>query len=287
MGASYNPLFETGALCSACHEHKLENGIAGQGTYSEWKQTKYAKPGPDYKECQSCHMPSYRAEAQPSIRLPNGGQFTPPSDVTEDERKHGGKEIAVSGTRYRPFVETHRHDFPGSEVASLLSSAISMRVETRPEAAGLRVIVTLENVGAGHAVPSGHGLKRLILKVTGKGKSGDSVDAENLLPAEERQDDLIPSGAIIGRRFFETRTESTGAANWSVPYWRAQFVESDNRLWPGKPQSFSFLLPASDRAEVRLYYRRASPQWLQQLGLSRNDKKAGNAPLDTLIQEWK
>ncbi len=293
MGASYNPLFETGALCAGCHEHKLDNGIPGQSTYSEWKQTKYAKPGPEYKECQSCHMPTFRAQPLPSIRMPNGSMFTPPSDVTEDERKHGGREIAISGTRYRPFSETHRHDFPGSEVASLLTSAIEMRVQTRQEAGKLLVEVTLENVGAGHAVPSGHGLKRLVLLVTGKSNGADILDDRLLLPPEERLDGKTQSGVVLGRRYFglgaleASRNANGGAASWAVPYWRAEYLESDNRLWPGQPQTFTFTLPGSARPIVRLLYRRASPAWLQELGLSAQEKKAGNAPLDTLVHEWK
>jgi hypothetical protein len=293
MGASYNPLFETGALCSGCHEHKLENGLAGQSTYSEWKQTKFAQPGPEYQECQGCHMPAYRAELREPVKGPGGSSIVLPSDVTEDERKHSGKEIATSGTRYRPFSDAHHHDFPGSEVTSLLKGAITMRVESRRNGDNLRLTVTLENVGAGHAVPTGHGLKRLVLLVSGKAMGGDALDGANLLPAEERIGALLQSGTVIGRRFFGVSSSAAirgarnGDANWSIPYWRAEFLDSDNRLWPGRPQTFEFTLPGVESAGVRLLYRRVSPAWLQELGLSTQDNKAGNAPLDTLIHEWK
>lgn len=144
--APYNPLFQTGALCAGCHEHKLRaDGIAGQGTYSEWKQTKYAQPGADLQRVPSLpHARLHRASARP-IRMPDGSLFSPPSAVTDDERENNGREIAISGTRYRPFHEGHRHDFPGSDSASMISQAISMRVETRRDGDSLIVSITLEN----------------------------------------------------------------------------------------------------------------------------------------------
>lgn len=288
MGASYNPLFETGALCAGCHEHKLDNGIWGQSTYSEWRQTRYSQPGPEYRECQGCHMPAYSPEKAKPVRMPDGSLFTPPSPVTDDERKNGGREIALSGTRYRPFHEGHRHDFPGSDSSSLIAQAIAMRVESRREGGNLVLTVTLENVGAGHAVPSGHGLKRLILLVEGKDGAVAALDGANLLPPEERIEGVIQSGAVLGRRFFgqSANAEST-AANWAIPYWRAQSVERDTRLWPGQPQTFTFTLAGAKTAAVKLLYRRASPAWLKDLGLAPKEGKAGNAPLDVTIAQWR
>lgn len=293
MGASYNALFQTGALCAGCHEHKLENGIAGQGTYSEWKQTKYAQPGADYKECQACHMPVYSPQAPKPIRMPDGSLFTPPSAVTNDERKNNGREIAISGTRYRPFHEGHRHDFPGSDSASMISQAIAMRVETRRDGDSLLVDVTLENTGAGHALPSGHGLKRLVLVVTGRQRAAEVFDGARMLPPEESLEGEVRSGVVIGRRFFgQSAAEAAssargGAANWAVPYWRAQHLESDTRLWPGKPQTYNFRLTGAENAQVKLIYRRASPTWLRELGLSPKEGTAGAAPLDTIVAQWR
>lgn len=289
MGASYNPLFKSGALCAGCHEHKLENGIWGQGTYSEWRQTRYAQPGSDYRECQDCHMPPWSPEKPKSFRMPDGSLFAPPSPVTDDERKNGGREIAVSGTRYRPFHEGHRHDFPGGDSASFLAQAVTLRAQATREGPDLVVTVTLENIGAGHAIPTGHGLKRLIVAVEG----GVPADPSQLLPAEERLERGAASGVVLGRRFAGLTLQSAASGandvvtSWAVPWWRARFVETDTRLWPGKPQTFTFRLANAKTATVTLVYRRASPAWLREIGLAEQDGKAGNAPLDTIIAQWR
>lgn len=277
MGAAYNPLFETGALCAGCHEHTLDNGVVGQGTYSEWKQTKFAKPGPEYRECQSCHMPQYR-----------------PDDLYGDEAKNTGREIASSGTRFRPLTETHKHTFVGSEDPAFMREALSMNVDSRHDGNTLRLIVTLENRGAGHAVPTGHGLKRIILSVEGlKGRS-IVLDPTLLLPAEERDEHHLiapQSGIVIGRRFAGPKLADAlagkrkGDATWAVPFWRAEYVDIDDRLWPGKPRTFEFALVGAQSATVRLVLRRASPQLLEEQGFARGAKHPFAAPLETVIYD--
>jgi hypothetical protein len=293
MGACYNPLFETGALCAGCHEHTLPNGLPGQGTYSEWQQTKYAKPGTDYRECQACHMPAYRSEKPPAMKMPDGSTLTPPADLTETERKHGGKEIAASGTRYRPLSEAHKHTFIGTDDVFFLRDALSMDVIAAREGNILRVSVTLTNKGAGHALPTGHGLKRLILTAIGKRGQQTILDPTSLLPPEERMDVAQQAGVIIGRRFAGPKLSDwmqgkrKGEGDWSVPYWRAEYAESDSRLWPDQPRKYEFAFHGAESAEVKLSLRRASMAWLGEVKLPLNENKAGNAPLDTLIHEAK
>ncbi|MBI3990984.1 MAG: hypothetical protein HY350_02430, partial [Candidatus Omnitrophica bacterium] len=46
-------LFTRSEFCAGCHELKADNGLTVMGTYTEWKETSYAKDG---VQCQNCHM---------------------------------------------------------------------------------------------------------------------------------------------------------------------------------------------------------------------------------------
>jgi hypothetical protein len=204
-------------------------------------------------------------------------------DLKPSEVKNNGAEIARYGTRYRPLSESHKHSFVGTEDAEFLKSATTMRVKTEPLTDGLRVIVTLENVGAGHAVPTGHGLKRYLLVVSGT-SHGEPLKAGTTLPDDERTGKAIDAtqGAVIGRRFADT-----SGSNWATPYWRASRLEQDTRLWPGKPQEYRFDLPGADAAEVKLILRRGSPSLLKSHGLDVSTGKVAGADLDVVVHNSK
>jgi hypothetical protein len=57
-------------------------------------------------------------------------------------------------------------------------------------------------MGAGHAIPTGHGLKRYILAVEGSA-NGVALAPGKTLPSEERfnEADAATEGAVIGRKF--------------------------------------------------------------------------------------
>ena len=288
MGAGYNPIFEMGVLCAGCHEHQLDDRtLAGEGTYSEWQQTRYAQPGPDYKECQACHMPQYTAG---EVRMvPNPNPLLPPSpvkmggDLKASEIEHNGAEIARYGTRFRPLSESHKHNFVGTEDTAFLKAAVSMKVTSEKVTDGLRIKVTLENIGAGHAIPTGHGLKRYLLLVSGTA-GGRPLAAGTTLPAEERvgEAEFATQGAIIGRRF-----ANADGDDWALPYWRADTLAQDTRLWPGKPQEYSFDLPGADAVEVKLVLRRGSPVLLKSHGLDVSTGKVAGADLDVVVHNSK
>ncbi|MCC6574113.1 MAG: hypothetical protein IT462_09995 [Planctomycetes bacterium] len=291
MGACYNPLFETGMLCAGCHEHTLEGGLVGQGTYSEWSRTKYSRPGPDYKECQGCHMPVYRRGEL--VKVPQGdGTFLEAAsgDVSLDEYRNNGTEIAKSGTRYRPLKEAHKHSFIGTEDRSFLQSGVSMTVKTERTFGILKLRVKLENIGAGHAIPTGHGLKRLMLLVDG----GSEPDAGFLLSDDDRVGEAARahSGIVIGRRFkgqsleAVLNNEKLIEDSWAIPFWRASGESQDIRLWPGEPREFTFTLPDDPSYRVKLVLRRAPTNLLRAHGMLASSARVAGAPLDTVIHQW-
>lgn len=62
-------------LCGTCHDvttprERVDARGIGMGvrfneqrTYSEWLGSDFARPGPDYRSCQDCHMPALRDAA--------------------------------------------------------------------------------------------------------------------------------------------------------------------------------------------------------------------------------
>jgi hypothetical protein len=283
MGAGYNPIFEMGVLCAGCHEHVTGDGLVASGTASEWRQSKYSQPGADYKTCQSCHMPQYSAERTVMVPGPDGRpqSMTIRGDMTDDEVKGGGVQIASHSTRYRPLSEAHKHSFVGTEDQDFLRAGVSMEVAAEPLTDGLRVRVTLTNTGAGHAIPTGHGLKRYVLAVTGRSR-GENLATGTDLPVEERVGAAADAtrGAIIGKRF-----SGAGGADWALPWWRADKLDQDTRLWPDKPQEFVFDIPGADVANVKLVLRRGSPALLRSHGVDVNSGKVAGASLDTVVHE--
>jgi hypothetical protein len=274
MGAAYNPIFSNSALCASCHE----NGAA-QGTYSEWRASKYATPA-SYKTCQDCHMPTYQAGEVVMVPQPMGTPIpvSRGGDLSGEELQNKGVAIARFGTRFRPLNEAHKHSFAGTEDADFLRAGVTMNVEPSQYAGGIRVRVTLTNVGAGHAIPTGHGLKRYVLSVHGR-KQGEPLDPTGELPDDERVSAAATAttGALIGRRF---------GAEWKTPYWR-QAPELDTRLQPDQPQEFVFELAGADSAEVKLILRRGSPALLESHGFAPDRQAISGAPLDLVVHAWR
>lgn len=272
MGAAYNPLFSMGTLCSACHEN-----ANAQGTYSEWQRSKYATPQ-HLKQCQDCHMPAYTRGEPKSFPGPDGRPIMVASgDLTGEEAANNGVAIARYSTRFRPLNEAHKHSFVGTEDAEFLRAGVTMTVEALPVTDGLRLRVVLTNVGAGHAIPTGHGLKRYVLSVHGR-QGGQPLAFAGGLPESERTGAAASAttGTLIGRQF---------SNDWSVPYWRGE-QSMDTRLLPDEPRVFTFDLPGAESAEVKLTMRRGSPELLRRHGLSPETSPVAGAPLDLLVHSW-
>ena len=175
------------------------------------------------------------------------------------------------------------HEARMQQDPEFLKAAISMQVETETLTDGLRVRVTLENTGAGHAVPTGHGLKRYLLAVTGAAGGKTLAPASDFPPGERIGEAADATQAVlIGRNF-----KAGEGADWSLPYWRAEAEGEDNRLWPGKPQVFEFDLPGADAADIKLILRRGSPTLLKSHGMDISRGKVAGADLDVVVHNSK
>jgi len=131
----YQPQFKESQFCASCHEYKNPTtGAPGQATYSEWLASPYAIPGPEFRSCQDCHMPS-----------------------------RGDTGSIGSGGPERPASQRHSHAFVGA-TAETLSANIDLRTVLAREGQTLRVDAEVEN-RAGHAFPSGISIRNAVLHV--------------------------------------------------------------------------------------------------------------------------
>lgn len=130
----HSELHERSEFCAACHEYVNPNGLAVLSTYSEWKNSSYAKRG---TQCQDCHMP-----------------LVP------------GRVVALSVKR-ETRNNVNLHNISGSHDIERVRKAIRLDL-TGYEWLGDRVWVYLEvaNEGSGHCFPTGLPMHRAVLEVT-------------------------------------------------------------------------------------------------------------------------
>lgn len=141
--SAYSPLLdgrrlESASMCGACHDVVTPAGVHLERTFAEWKGSVFAQPGPQALSCNRCHMPG-----------------------------RDGPGAAVAGA---PQRRLHEHGWPGIDVALTpwpgvdaqlagierdLEGAVHLRLCVGPGAGATEVTVTLDNVFAGHAFPSG------------------------------------------------------------------------------------------------------------------------------------
>jgi hypothetical protein len=133
-------------VCISCHEYRNALGFAVLTTYSEWKDSPSAKEG---QQCQSCHM------------------FKVQGDIVDP----GVKRSSEKGINL--------HQMPGGHSVEQLNKAMKAQLLTAREAGQLKVTVKLTNAGAGHYVPTGSPMRKMILEVL--------VEPEGGIPASRQE----------------------------------------------------------------------------------------------------
>jgi hypothetical protein len=147
-GVAYSPLHSSSMLCATCHEYKNAAGLAVLTTYSEWKNSDYARQG---RQCQSCHM--YRV----------AGDVV---DPREARLQH---------------AQINLHQMPGSHSLDQLTRAIKAQLFAWREGDKVRVKVDLLNQLAGHSFPTGSPLRQLVLEVRADSYAGSQFRDERVL----------------------------------------------------------------------------------------------------------
>jgi hypothetical protein len=203
----YNPLFKKSEFCRGCHEYKV-NGVAVMDTYNEWKESSYAAAG---KQCQDCHMPYVdRNLVDPSVK--------------------------------KSMQKINLHEPAGGRSIEQLRNAAKIGIASATSNGKKHIVsVEVENIGAGHKLPTGMPTRYLVLEFTVKRTAdGRTIHEDKYLFQRVLAD---KEGHVIKEDF---RTMLDAAS-----------VVSDNRLAPGEKRviPFKFFSTSKDFTyEARLNY---------------------------------
>jgi hypothetical protein len=284
--STYSPLHASSDLCGTCHAVVSPKGALIEETFPEWAASSAAEAG---KQCQDCHMPTYRGRAAPDA-----------PERTLHRHFFVGVDVSL----------LDEEDFPGywemrELTAELLRGATRFSASANTDEKSIEL--SIEN-RAGHALPSGATAERQmwIEAVVTEAVSGqvrfesgtldangdirDGIEGHSLSPRTDRQliyfgqqliripglDNLSEDEKAVRREIAdaECRPMGEGAvaiesdlervtfpweANWQCNY----FIAADETARPYLDLS---ALPAgSYRARLKLNFRTFPPYFLREL----------------------
>ena len=135
---------ESATVCGSCHDIVNGHGVNLERTYSEWQQSVFNRPGLAGASCQNCHM-----FFEPGVAADFDGV-----PLRDDIRDHAFPGVDVAITDW-PEKQAQRDG-----IARDLDFAINPFLCVNPGAGGRDIELILDNVGGGHALPSGAGQDR-------------------------------------------------------------------------------------------------------------------------------
>ena len=225
-GVAFSAVHTSSLLCAGCHEYRNPQGLAVLTTYSEWQNSQYAGPhGGKASGCQECHMSAGAANVV---------------DPKVQRVKH---------------TMVNLHQMPGGHSIDQLNKAVTARLNIARDNDNLQVKVDLTNRGAGHMVPTGSPLRKLLLEVQVSASDGKTYREQ--------------------RTYQRTVVDSQGkeVSREHEVFLRASRATADNRLKPGemRAESFRFAVPRGSSAHVRAvlwYYYSPLARTEQQMKVS-------------------
>jgi hypothetical protein len=191
---AYSELHTQSLVCAGCHEYVNPEGVSILATFSEWKASSYAKKG---ETCQNCHMGRTAA----NIVDPRVARVS-----------HATVNI---------------HEVPGGHSLTQLNLAVGIDVDQDRQADRLILDLTLENKGAGHAVPTGMPGRRMILELKVQSSSGQRFEEQRVY------------GRFMNDKDGNTITKDGGYFGPGIT------EESDSRLQPDESRKERFEFPVS------------------------------------------
>ena len=288
---TYSSLQRQSAYCAPCHSARFW-GTQIYDSYGEWLASPYSNPETG-KTCQDCHMPARGATS--FARADKGGKEREPATVRS-------------------------HLMPGAADEALLRAAVSLTATARLDGDHIVVEVTVTNDRTGHHVPSDSPLRQVILLVQATDAGGAPLDPVGgpTLPDWTGVPDLEPpDGSAIGdpawghyaglpgRAFAKVLKEPWTGVTPSGAYWNPTVVVSDTRIpaLASDTSTYTFTAPARGasspddvgpadgagldegagaRVEVRLLYRRAFIELMEQKGWAVPDIEMARVLLDVV-----
>jgi hypothetical protein len=243
--SAYSPLHDrddndSARTCGACHDVVLPNGFHLERTLVEWQDTVFGLDGPSRQSCNHCHLPGE-----------TGSVASVPGAPVRRVHDHA-----------MPAVDVALVPFPGREaqralVQAELDRVLLARLCIVPAAGGAEIVLTLENVQAGHDFPSGAGHDRRVW-VELLAREGDTV-----LLATEPVPDGTPLADVPDPARWELHDVATTADGRPAHlFWEVEALEERALTGPlasgrphGRERRWSVLGAVPDRVETRVRLR--------------------------------
>ena len=189
--SKYSDFILKSEYCGTCHQYQNQNGILISDTFGEWKRSKYAKTG---VTCQNCHMPGME-----------------------------GRVSSLGPTR--PRVADHSFRGPDNMRSLQNAATLALRAGTR-HGDKLRVIATVTNVGAGHAIPTGNDQHLLLIRIRATDAEGHLIWEND--PFQDWNQSVF--GLLL----------ATELGAYPAETWTATKVLSDRRIQAGATATSTF-----------------------------------------------
>jgi hypothetical protein len=218
------PSISSMGLCAPCHnQHKVHN---------DWSKTRFAVQGPDFKDCNGCHMPEV-------IR------------------------VAADGSTRKG----RNHRYPGAHDLEMLKSAATVTVT---DAGASTLLVTIENSGTGHNFPADERYRAVDLHLVLQRRDGQIQDVRvDRFRNPDRRDFDTPNplpelGSTYDKEIpLSGATLRVHAVRVAAPFNPVRYNEADPNPYPastqipaGEARSYRLELPSDvTRVTVRLWYR--------------------------------
>jgi hypothetical protein len=256
----FGPHLSTSELCAACHtlftpvldqEGNPSGSFPEQTPYLEWKNSIHAVRG---TQCQDCHMPAL----PDSIKISGMGDF--PKRAPYNRHEFVGGNVYML-TLLRGHIDSlgitssaaHFDSTIARATRSLTERSVDVSMTADVEDESLKVRVTVKNL-TGHKLPTGIPLRRMWIRLTIVGASGDTVfesggwDASGRLvsqgsPYEPHHRVITSEGQV---QIYEAVTGDTDG-RMTRSLLRAAMYLKDNRL---PPEGFTSAHPAYDSTAI-------------------------------------
>ncbi len=265
-GTKYSELHTRSELCGMCHDvAHAHNVMPIEDTYSEWRASPYNTGDPGTStHCQDCHMRQTPHVAATGItQLPDTPGFAALEGMGAKRRSHvwqhwfvGGNAAATELLGNAPWAKMAKDRLSKAATVSIGEP----RRKARPGEL-LRFEVRVDNVGAGHYLPTGLTfVRQMWLHVTARDREGKALYESGSVDAEGNIDpEAVIYKTVLGEGGKERKP------TFFLP--AAVQVLSDKRISPRgySVEPYAFPLPESAQGEIEieatLRYRSA-PQFL-------------------------
>jgi len=220
------PEMTQSVFCAPCHSFSFW-GTKIYQSYNEWLESPYAAEG---VQCQFCHMPP---NGDNYFALPETGGLRHPADKIPSHLDLGLKDLAF------------------------MQSTVSMTLDARTSRTRARVTVTLENVGAGHHVPTDSPLRHMILVVSASDGNGKVLHLQSGPRVPEWGGNYA---GMPGWGYAKILQDVSSGSVPAVSYWKPTRIVSDNRIPARGKDATTYTFALSDTGatiDAVLIFRRA------------------------------